>query len=197
MKPNSGTRGALLLALLSAAVGCGSRAAAPTPILRRGQEVRPLRVSADVVSWRPEIAPVDSGGECSAAPLPGMGVRALLVQFPARATARASLIVTLDSTNTPIRFTDSRGVLRTPGFALAKTEAERDSVLREARRLVRRTTISYDFATGTAMAINLDGGRPDQAVSGAITLFDTLPAMGAPRRRMQRALAICEKAGVW
>jgi hypothetical protein len=196
MKPNSGTRGALLLALLSAAVGCGSRAAAPTPILRRGQEVRPLRVSADVVSWRPEIAPVDSGGECSAAPLPGMGVRALLVQFPARATARASLIVTLDSTNTPIRFTDSRGVLRTPGFAQAKTEAERDSVLREARRLVRRTTISYDFATGTAMAINLDGGRPDQAVSGAITLFDTLPAMGAPRRRMQRALAICEKAGV-
>ncbi len=196
MKPNSGTRGALLLALLSAAVGCGSRAAAPTPILRRGQEVRPLRVSADVVSWRPEIAPVDSGGECSAAPLPGMGVRALLVQFPARATAQASLIVTLDSTNTPIRFTDSRGVLRTPGFAQAKTDAERDSVLREARRLVRRTTISYDFATGTAMAINLDGGRPDQAVSGAITLFDTLPAMGAPRRRMQRALAICEKAGV-
>jgi hypothetical protein len=125
-----------------------------------------------------------------------MGVRALLVQFPARATARASLIVTLDSTNTPIRFTDSRGVLRTPGFAQAKNEAERDSVLREARRLVRRTTISYDFATGTAMAINLDGGRPDQAVSGAITLFDTLPAMGAPRRRMQRALAICEKAGV-
>jgi len=196
MKPNSGTRGALLLALLSAAVGCGSRAAAPTPILRRGQEVRPLRVSADVVSWRLEFGPVDIGGGCSAAPLPGMGVRALLVQFPARATARASLIVTLDSTNTPIRFTDSRGVLRTPGFALAKTEAERDSVLREARRLVRRTTISYDFATGTAMAINLDGGRPDQAVSGAITLFDTLPAMGAPRRRMQRALAICEKAGV-
>ncbi len=196
MKVNPGARGAVVLALLSAAVGCGSRAAAPTPILRRGQEVRPLRVSADVVSWRPEIAPVDSGGECSAAPLPGMGVRALLVQFPARATAQASLIVTLDSTNTPIRFTDSRGVLRTPGFAQAKTDAERDSVLREARRLVRRTTISYDFATGTAMAINLDGGRPDQAVSGAITLFDTLPAMGAPRRRMQRALAICEKAGV-
>ncbi len=102
----------------------------------------------------------------------------------------------IDASGTLRRYTESRGTLRTPGCPSAKTNAERDSIVLAARALIRRTSIQLDFVSGLAFVANADGGRPNNAVSGSVALFSTLPATGAPAKRLKRAREICKRAGI-
>ena len=183
--------------------GKPSPAAAPalaespsTPVVRQGGVVKSETNAESVASWRPDRAAVDSGGECVRINMPAPGAHVLSVQYPDRKSAETTVSMMIDASGTLRRYTESRGTLRTPGSPSAKTDAERDSIVLAARALIRRTSIQLDFVSGLAFAANSDGGRPNNAVSGSVALFSTLPAMGAPAKRLERAREICKRAGV-
>lgn len=152
--------------------------------------VRPATGDSALRAFRPDVPPVDSGGQCRLTRSAGSGATTVLAFFPSADSSRATMMVTFDSAGHLVRFSDIRGArpYRTPP---GTTEAQHDSIRRAADAAQRRTSISLDFASDMGVAMNMGGGRPNQGVTGTVRAIERLEQLGPPMRRIERLRRLC------
>lgn len=156
-----------------------------------GDRFSPRTDAAAIAAFVPEIAPVDSGGECDITRTGGNGATVASVAFPRLANAQTRMSVTFDSSGRLVRFSERRGVMPPLRFGPEVTAAARDSAFRDAVRRVRSTTITFDYVIDQAVVMNSGGGRPTDAVLGTVRMFESLERLGPPRAHVARLRALC------
>jgi hypothetical protein len=145
---------------------------------------------AAVDEFRPDVAPVDTTGECAVQPSPTGSGRLVTMSFPDRATARAQIAVVVDKAGRAVQSSERRGLVVVPGRPGATPE-ERQRALAAANRATRSTTITLDFATGQAMLANTGGGRKDEMVIGRVPDVLARATLGRPGERVHNVLLRC------
>jgi hypothetical protein len=152
---------------------------------------RPTGGPAALASWKPDILPVDSGGECNLTRTSGSGATTVSALFPSMKDARTSIHLSFDSAGRLIRFSERRGGLHNFTMSPGTTTQQRDSILRASIDSRRSTNISLDFAMDNGMAMNRGGGRPTTAVHGNVREMESLEQFGPPKARIARARRLC------
>jgi YD repeat-containing protein len=120
-------RAAVCFALAAALgqAGCRSSAApssspsAPAPQARDvlvsvGESFSARSGAAALRDFTPELAPVDSGGECVVSRTSGSGATVVNAYFPSRTAVRTQMTITFDSAGRLVRISDRWGVTRVP-----------------------------------------------------------------------------------
>jgi hypothetical protein len=184
----------VFLALASACSSSGpvSRPAADVLIRTRtvSESFTPRTDAAALRAFVPDVAPVDSGGECSVTRTGGSGATVVSAAFPTRAASHTTSTITFDSAGHLVRFSERRGAMRLPSTA-GMTDAQRDSVMRWAIGARRSSTISFDYVIDQAIATNTGGGQPTSAILGPIREVEKLEALGPPTRRLALVRKLC------
>lgn len=169
-------------------------APASQPMIRTrvsmGDPFTPRTDEASLNAFVPDVAPVDSGGECSVYRTGGSGATIVTAYFPKRAGAHTSTSITFDSAGHLIRFSERRGAMPIPTTA-DMTDAQRDSVMRAATAARRSTSISFDYAIDQAVVSNSGGGRPTNAILGTVRAIEKLEKLGPPTARLARVRKFC------
>jgi hypothetical protein len=150
----------------------------------------PRTGAAAIRAFVPEIAPVDSGGECMVSRTGGSGATLVSATFPTRAAAHTRAMITFDSTGRLVRYSEQRGGATIPSTA-GMTNAQRDSTFRAAMSAVRTTSISLDYAVDQAIVMNRDGGRPTDAILGNVREIEKLEKFGPLTTRIERIRKLC------
>jgi hypothetical protein len=150
----------------------------------------PRTGAAAIRAFVPEIAPVDSGGECMVSRTGGSGATLVSATFPTRAAAHTRAMITFDSTGRLVRYSEQRGGAKIPSTA-GMTNAQRDSTFRAAMSAVRTTSISLDYAVDQAIVMNRDGGRPTDAILGNVREIEKLEKFGPLTTRIERIRKLC------
>jgi hypothetical protein len=138
----------------------------------------------------PDVAPVDSGGECVVGRTGGSGATVVQAYFPSRLGVRTQMTITFDSSGRLVRVSDRWGVVRAPS-TVGMTPAQRDSSLRAATFGPRTTQVSLDYAVDQAFVMNRGGGKPTDAITGPVRVIERLPRLGPPVARIERARRLC------
>lgn len=167
---------------------------APAPMMRvgiaAGEPFSPQTGVAAARAFVPDIAPADSGGECSLHKFPGSSATIATASFPSRKAALMSVSMTFDANGNVVRYAETRGVPNTKGITASMSEAQRDTLLRAARAAVRSTIISLDYAIDQGIMHNMGGGQPDHAVLTSARMAESLPRLGV-KERMARFRKLC------
>lgn len=172
----------------------GAASAAPPQqrdlLVSATESFTPRSGDAAIRAFVPEIAPVDSGGECLVTRTAGSGAMTVGGFFPRRSASQTTMSVTFDSSGHVVRFSDRRGVPK-PIVTAGMTTQQRDSSLRAAANAVRSTTISLDYAVDQAMVMNRGGGKPTDAIIGPVRAIEKLEKLGPPTARLERLRRLC------
>lgn len=182
-------------------LGCRSTAAPSSPPSAPAPQVRDVLISVGesfsarsgpvaLRDFTPELAPVDSGGECVVGRTSGSGATVVNAYFPSRTAVRTQMTINFDSAGRLVRVTDRWGVTRMPS-TVGMTPAQRDSTLRAASTATRSTQVMLDYAVDQAFAMNRGGGRPTDAITGPVREVERLPKLGPPRARIERVRRLC------
>jgi hypothetical protein len=168
-----------------------------TVTMRRAVDMPPVNVPASTDSairaWRP-FRPALGGAPVMCLPLPpGASTRNRSASFGRAGASDGSISILLDSAGAVETYFENRGTLSTPRFPRALSDAERDSIIADARGRTRFTRIMLNYATGRASAVNYGGGQPQEAIGGAVAIFEALPHMGDLKARTAAVLAICDR----
>jgi hypothetical protein len=155
-----------------------------------GESFSPRSGEAAILAFVPDVAPLDSGGECSVIRTGGSGATIVSASFPKRIGAHTSATITFDSAGHLIRFSERRGVSPI-GATAGMTDAQRDSALHAAFSARRSTTISFDYAIDQAVVSNSGGGRPSDGIIGTIRSIEKLEKLGPPTARLARVRKLC------
>ena len=75
-----------------------------------GESFSPKTGDAALLAFVPDVAPLDSGGECSVMRTGGSGATMVTASFPKRIGAHTSATIWFDSAGHLIRFSERRGV---------------------------------------------------------------------------------------
>jgi hypothetical protein len=189
------------LTALAAAIGqlaCRSAAppAAPAPgqprdlFVSTGESFTARNGAAALRDFKPELAPVDSGGECVVGRTGGSGATVVQAYFPSRAAVRTQMTITFDSAGRLVRVSDRWGVRPIPSM-VGMTPERRDSTLRVASTGMRTTAINLDYSVDQGFAMNHGGGRPTDAIAAPARDIERLPQLGPPAARIERARHLC------
>lgn len=162
----------------------------PVLELRRVESFRPARGDSAIRAFVPDVAPVDSGGECNVSKPFGSSVTFVTAYFPSLDSARTNVGLTFDSAGKLVRFYDRRGSVRVR-YPRGATAAQRDSIAAAAEGRLRSTQISFDWPVDQAIARNSGGGKPTVAVIGTIRSMENVAALGPPTQRIQRVRRLC------
>jgi len=146
--------------------------------------------AAALRDFTPELAPVDSGGECVVGRTSGSGATVVQAYFPSRTAVRTQMSITFDSAGRLVRVSDRWGVTRVPS-TVGMTPAQRDSTLRAASTATRSTQVTLDYAVDQAFAMNRGGGRPTDAITGPVRDVERLRQLGPPLARIERVRRLC------
>jgi hypothetical protein len=87
--------------------------------------------AAALRDFTPDVAPVDSGGECVVGRTSGSGATVVEAYFPSRTGVRTQMTMNFDSAGRLVRVSDRWGVTRAPS-TVGMTPSQRDSTLRAA-----------------------------------------------------------------
>lgn len=155
-----------------------------------GESFSPRTGAVALHDFRPDVAPVDSGGECVVGRTPGSSATVVQVYFPSRAAVKSQMSITFDSSGRLVRVSDRWGVPKIPS-TVGMAPAQRDSTLRSATASVRSTSITLDYAVDQAFVLNRGGGRPTDAIMGPVRDVERLPQLGPPAARLERARKLC------
>jgi hypothetical protein len=193
------TRLGLFLAATTALVACHRAAAPPTPqpqtatrvSVRVGEGFSPRSGPEALAAFVPEVAPLDSAGECMLMRTSGAGATIATAMFPQRTNAKMQVTIMFDSSGRAVRYIESRNPPNPGRITPATPDAQRDSIMRAATNAVRTTRISLDFAIDQALATNSGGGRPTDAIIGTVRSFERLEKLGSPAARMERVRRLC------
>jgi len=158
--------------------------------VRSSESFTPQRGDAAIQAFVPEIAPVDSGGECYTGRLPGSGVTTVSASFPTRKAPRTSITLMFDSAGHLARYSETRGVPR-PQSPVGLTDAQREEAVRAAVDTTRSTSLSFDYAIDQAIVMNRGGRKPTNAIMGTIRSFEGLDKLGPPIARIARVRKLC------
>jgi len=158
--------------------------------VRSSESFTPGRSDAAIKAFVPEIAPVDSGGECYTGRLPGSGVTTVSASFPSRKAARTTVTLTFDSAGHLARYSEMRGVPH-PQPPVGLTDAQREEAVRVAIDTTRSTSLSFDYAIDQAVVMNRGGRKPTIAIMGTVHAFEHLDKLGPPITRIERARKLC------
>ena len=186
---------------------CSSRASQPTgpapattptraaaPIQRTevfiGDSFSPRTGDAALRAFIPDVAPVDSGGECTVSRTGGSGATIVSAWFPTRAASHTQATLMFDSVGHLIRYSERRGGAKMPS-TVGMTNAQRDSSLRAATMAVRSTTLTMDYAIDQAVVANRGGGRPTDAILGTVRAIENLEKLGPLTTRVERVRKSC------
>ena len=150
----------------------------------------PRTDDASIRAFRPDVAPLDSGGECSVFRTGGSGATMVTAGFPARLNPHTSVTIMFDSAGHLIRYSESWGARRV-SYPGTFTNAQRDSVMRAAADAVRSTSISIDYGMDQAVVSNHGGGRPTEAILGPVRMIETLQVLGPQPVRLARVRKLC------
>jgi len=198
MRCPDATVAALVVAMLFVA-GCRSAPPTPpapaTPRVQRadvlvGDSFSPRSGEAAIRAFVPDVAPVDSGGECSTFRTPGSSATMVTASFPTRAAAHTQATVTFDSSGRLVRYSEVRGVAKISGAA-GMSVAQRDSAFRAAINARRSTNITLDYPVDRAIVINRGGGRPTDAITGSVRAVESLERLGPIKARVERVRRLC------
>jgi hypothetical protein len=167
---------------------------ADTPIRRTqvviSESFSPRTGAAAINAFIPEIAPVDSGGECLVTRTGGSGATIVNASFPSRAVAHTQATIMFDSSGRLIRYSERRGGTRTPS-TVGMTDAQRDSTIRAASVATRSTSVTLDYAIDQAIVSNRGGGQPTNAILSTVRAVETLPKFGPLAARVERVRRLC------
>ena len=158
--------------------------------VRSSESFTPQRGEAAIQAFVPEIAPVDSGGECYTGRLPGSGATTISASFPTRKAPRTTITLVFDSAGHLARYSELRGVPR-PQSPIGLTDAQREEAVRVAVDTTRSTSLSFDYAIDQAVVMNRGGRKPTNAIMGTIRSFERLDKLGPPIARIERARKLC------
>jgi hypothetical protein len=168
--------------------------------IQRGDSVLLMRVVGDAFTPKtgeaalrafvPDVAPVDSGGECAVARTTGSGATTVTAGFPARIASQTSATMTFDSAGHLVRFSERRG-RATSRSTTGMTTAQRDSTLRAMTDAVRITMISLDYSIDQAIVTNRGGGKPSDGIFGTVRAVESLPQLGPLTARLARVRQLC------
>ncbi|HEY2163315.1 MAG TPA: hypothetical protein VGH04_04960 [Gemmatimonadaceae bacterium] len=194
-------RGAVCLALAAALgqLACHSSVApsssAPAPQARDlfisvGESFAARGGAAALRDFTPEVAPVDSGGECVVGRTSGSGATVVQAYFPSRTGVRTQMTINFDSSGRLVRVSDRWGVTRVPS-TVGMTPAQRDNTLRAASLATRSMTVTLDYVLDQAFAMNRGGGRPTDAISAPVRDMERLRQLGPPVARIERVRRLC------
>jgi hypothetical protein len=146
--------------------------------------------AAALHDFKPELSPVDSGGECVVGHTTGSGATVVQVYFPSRTAVRTQITITFDSVGRLVRVSDRWGIRPIPS-TVGMTPERRDSTVRVATTGTRTTAILLDYAVDQGFAMNRGGGRPTDAIAAPAREIERLPQLGPPAARVQRARRLC------
>lgn len=188
------------LFMLVAAVSCRanpettptSGSSTPEVMVRvtSGPTVRMSSSAMALADFTPDVAPVDSGGECRVMRTSGSGATIVTAYFPNQRDPETVVSLAFDSVGTLVRFTDSRGNIRI-NIPPGSSPSVRDSLLRSSGDAKRRTSITLDYPLDRAFAVNSGGSEPTQGVTGTIREMESLEKLGPPSARLVRARKLC------
>jgi hypothetical protein len=185
----------------SALLACSSHAPpapGPTPdqpMVRTrvisSQSFSPRTDEASLHAFVPDIAAVDSGGECSIIRTGGSGATVVSASFPDRGNSQTSVSITFDSVGHFIRYSERRGGSIRFTLPPGSTDAQRDSAFRASIDAKRATTVSFDYAIDQAIASNSGGGQLTVAVRSTVKAMEQLAQLGRPAERLTRVRKLC------
>lgn len=194
---------ALCAFLCACATGSGSpRSGGRQPSATAGDSARLRVVFGDpfspdvgpvaVKAFMPEVAAVDSGGECALRKLPGNSKATnTTAYFPNRAASLMTVSITFDSAGHLVQYSEMRGVTGLRGLPPGTSSVQRDSLLKAAQAAARTTSISFNYALDQAIARNRGGGKPDNAVLASVHELESLPKLGPVKDRLVRVRKLC------
>ena len=198
-------RARLLLATFAALAACASSSPPPAPAPAAAAtegtrtEVRRIAISdsftprtdkASIDAFRAEVAPEESGGECSIMRTGGNGATIATAFFPARIGKPTSMSITFDSAGHVVRFTDRRSDRASDPVTGMRAE-QADSLLRAQIATRRSTSVSFDYVIDQGIASNAGGGRPTTAILSSVRALERLESLGPPVARMARLRRLC------
>jgi hypothetical protein len=155
-----------------------------------GESFSPRTGDAAIHAFVPEIAAVDSGGECNVIRTGGSGATIVTASFPTRTAAQTQATITFDSSGRLIRYSERRGVAKIPSTK-GMTDPQRDSTIRTVSAATRSTSISLDYAIDQAVVMNRGGGKPTDAILGTVRAIERLDKLGPPIARVERMRRLC------
>jgi hypothetical protein len=150
----------------------------------------PQQGEAALRAFVPEVAYVDSAGECYTGKVPGSSVTTVTASFPSRKDRRTNITLTFDSAGHLARYNEQRGVPPAQSTA-GLTDVQRDSIFRAASAATRTTSLSFDYAVDQAIVMNRGGGKPTNAIIGTIRSMERLEKLGPPIARIEHARKLC------
>jgi hypothetical protein len=193
------------VALLSVVMaGCASHQAGtsppaqdiyvPKPGVQRttiaiGDSFSPKSDAAAIAAFVLDLAPVDTGGECSVIRTSGSGATIVMASFPRRANSHTQVSLSFDSAGHLVRFSDSRNGWHAPRMPMAKEKL--DSVIRADLNATRASSISFDYPLDQALAINRGGAKPTEAIIGSVRAFENMAKLGPPSARIAMVRRLC------
>jgi hypothetical protein len=154
-----------------------------------GESFSPRTGEAAVKAFIPEVAPVDSGGECFVTRTGGSGATLVSASFPRRTAAHTQASITFDSSGRLTRFSERRGGMVPPMIGL--TQEQRDSTIRAVSASTRSTLITIDYAIDQAIVQNRGGGRPTDAILSNIRAIEKMEKFGPIVARVERVRRLC------
>ena len=170
-----------------------SAGTSPTDIMVRtrvgvGDSFSPQRGEAALRAFVPEVALDQTGGECQSIRTEGSGATVVSAYYPKRVGVQTQVTVTFDSAGHVARYSERRGV---PAPIKGVPTAKLDSALRASEAAVRSTTISFDYAIDQAIVMNHGGGKPTDAVIGAVRTMESVAKLGPPKETLERMRKLC------
>lgn len=167
-----------------------------TITVRQSADTPPIDVppSSDsaIREWRPFRAVLSATpARCVSVPSRATA-RNRVASFGTTPASRGSVSLFLDSTGQVQRYTEHRGGFSIPGTTGVRTDAERDSLLEDARLRTRFTRIALNYATGKASATNYGGDLPVDAIGGTVADFEGQPFMNDVKAKTAAVRAICD-----
>jgi hypothetical protein len=206
MKPSIASF-ALMVVAIGFVAACSSAAthapapvATPTPVAQSDTPTQRMRVvmsesfsprtgEAAVKAFIPEVAPVDSGGECFVTRTAGSGATIVSASFPRRTAAHTQASIMFDSSGRLIRFSERRGAMLPPTTGM--TPEQRDSTVRATNAAMRSTLITIDYAIDQAIISNRGGGRPTDAILSNVRAVEKIEKFGPIVARVERVRRLC------
>lgn len=159
-------------------------------LVRIGERFSPQSGAAALRAFIPEVAPVETGGECRLTRTRPGGATTVSAYFPSFDSARAVITLMFDTAGNLVRFSDRRGLVRFPG-GRGRTMQELDSIRRASEARIRSTSINFDYPVDQAIATNSGGGKPTEAIIAPVPEMQHLEKLGPPVERIRLARRLC------
>lgn len=170
--------------------GCGRTVQndpGPQMAVRRMDTATVSRDDRATRGFRPARDAVTSGGFCTQFALPRAGVRRLSVTFPSREAPETAISLVIDSSNTVLRYVETRGLAPRSTDRTIPAEARLDSIV--------QTAVQLDYVTGEAFLYNRGPGQDGRPVMSSVMGVEKTGVVGDIAARQKAALAVCTRTG--